>query len=118
MTEIELEQMLAAAGCSAERVTSKLVDRKIKEIEFCRPFPEKAALTVCTLLLENGFTVVGSSACASLENFREELGKQLAFENAREKIWGLEGYLLKEKLFRAAQESKEPSADLRRELAP
>ena len=105
MTEVELEQMLVAAGCSAERVSGKMVDRKIKEIEFCRPFPEKAALTVCTLLLENGFTVVGSSACASLENFREEVGKQLAFEAAREKIWQLEGYLLKDRLFRASEAS-------------
>jgi len=107
MTEVELEQMLVAAGCNAERVSSKMVDRKIKEIEFCRPFPEKAGLVVCTLLLENGFTVVGTSACASLENFREEVGKQLAFENAREKIWGLEGYLLKDRLFRASEAGKE-----------
>lgn len=106
-TEVELEQMLVAAGCDRARVSSKLVDKKIQEIEFCRPFPTKAGLVVCTLLLENGFTVVGTSACVSPENFREEVGKQLAFEDAREKIWQLEGYLLREKLFRAEQAASE-----------
>ena len=55
-------------------------------------------LTFCVLVLENGFTVTGESACASPENFDAEIGRKIAFENAREKIWLLEGYLLKEKL--------------------
>ena len=52
----------------------------------------------CILTLENGFTVTGESACASPENFDAEIGKKIAYDNAREKIWLLEGYLLKEKL--------------------
>ena len=55
-------------------------------------------LTFCVLVLENGFTVTGESACASPENFDAEIGKKIAYDNAREKIWLLEGYLLKEKL--------------------
>lgn len=55
-------------------------------------------LTFCVLVLENGFTVTGESACASPENFDAEIGRKIAYENAREKIWLLEGYLLKEKL--------------------
>lgn len=55
-------------------------------------------LTFCVLVLENGFTVTGESACASPENFDAEIGRKIAFENAREKIWLLEGYLLKENL--------------------
>ena len=61
-------------------------------------FP-KTQLTVCCLTLRNGFTVTGESACASPENFNKEIGEKIAFENARNKIWVLEGYLLKEKLF-------------------
>ena len=63
-------------------------------------------LTFCVLVLENGFTVTGESACASPENFDAEIGRKIAFENAREKIWLLEGYLLKEKLYQAAQQPK------------
>lgn len=58
-------------------------------------------LTFCVLVLENGFTVTGESACASPENFDAEIGRKIAFENARNKIWQLEGYLLKEKLYQA-----------------
>lgn len=55
-------------------------------------------LTFCVLVLENGFTVTGESACASPENFDAEIGRKIAYENARQKIWPLEGYLLKQAL--------------------
>ena len=55
-------------------------------------------LTFCVLVLRNGFTVTGESACASPENFNAEIGQKIARENARNKIWGLEGYLLRERL--------------------
>lgn len=55
-------------------------------------------LTFCVLLLRNGFTVVGTSACASPENFNEELGKRIARENAVHEMWPLMGYALREKL--------------------
>lgn len=58
-------------------------------------------LTFCVLTLKNGFTVTGESACASPENFDPEIGRKIAYQNAREKIWQLEGYLLKEKLYQA-----------------
>ena len=59
-------------------------------------------LTVCVLTLRNGFTVTGESACASPENYNEEIGNKIARDNARDKIWVLEGYLLKQKLYEAA----------------
>lgn len=52
-------------------------------------------LTFCVLVLENGFTVTGESACVSPENFDAEIGREVARENAVNKIWPLEGYLLK-----------------------
>lgn len=55
-------------------------------------------LTFCVLVLRNGFTVTGESACASPENFDAEIGRKVARQNAREKIWALEGYALKTKL--------------------
>lgn len=60
-------------------------------------------LTFCVLVLRNGFTVTGESACASPENFDEEMGRQIARGNARNKIWALEGYLLKQQLHDAKQ---------------
>ncbi|MDN7916583.1 Gp49 family protein [Burkholderia gladioli] len=59
-------------------------------------------LTFCVLVLRNGFTVTGESACASPENFDAEIGRKIARQNAVAKIWPLEGYLLKQRLHDAA----------------
>lgn len=56
-------------------------------------------LTFCVLVLRNGFTVTGESACASPENFDPEIGRKIARQNAIQKIWPLMGYALKQKLF-------------------
>ena len=53
---------------------------------------------LAVLVLKNGFTVTGESACASPENFDAELGAKIARKHATDKIWALEGYLLKSKL--------------------
>lgn len=57
-----------------------------------------ALLTFCVLVLKNGYTVTGESACVSPENFNAELGRRLAREKAAEKIWPLMGYALKERI--------------------
>ena len=59
-------------------------------------------VTFCVLRLKNGFTVVGESACASPENFDAELGRKIARENAKQKLWPLMGYELKSKLIGGA----------------
>lgn len=51
-------------------------------------------LTICVLTLENGFHVIGDSACVDPDNFDVELGQRYAREKAVEKIWELEGYRL------------------------
>ena len=55
-------------------------------------------LTFCVLVLANGFTVTGESACASPENFNEEIGRKIARQNAVAKIWPLMGYELRTRL--------------------
>jgi hypothetical protein len=55
-------------------------------------------LTFCVLVLRNGFTVTGESACASPENFDAEIGQKVARANAVQKIWPLMGYELKQRL--------------------
>jgi len=58
-------------------------------------------LTFCVLVLRNGFTVTGESACASPENFDAEIGRKIARQNAVNKIWPLMGYELKCRLSEA-----------------
>lgn len=57
-------------------------------------------LTVCVLVLKNGFTVTGGSACASPENFKPEAGRKIARENAVQKVWPLLGFRLRDRLVR------------------
>jgi hypothetical protein len=55
-------------------------------------------LTFCVLILRNGFTVTGESACASPDNFDAEIGRKIARANAVAKVWPLMGYQLKQEL--------------------
>ena len=93
------EKEIQDKGLNAPRLTPDLIDSKIAGKQF-HVFPE-SCLTVCCLTLANGFTVTGESACASPENFNAEIGEKIALDQARNKIWMLEGYLLKDKLSQA-----------------
>lgn len=72
-------------------------------------------LTFCVLVLKNGYTVTGESACASPANFDAEIGKKIARQNAVNKIWQLEGYLLKQKLY---EQSSDQENKLQTDLPP
>ena len=94
--EQAVENEINEKGLDAPRITPDHIDSVI-EGEGYHIFPN-TTVTVCCLTLKNGFTVVGESACASPENFDEELGRKIARDNARNKIWALEGYLLRQHL--------------------
>lgn len=97
MSEKEIEKEIQNKGLNAPRLTPEKIDATIAGEDY-HVFGD-TCLTVCCLTLVNGFTVTGESACASPENFNEEIGRKIARENARNKIWMLEGYLLKQSLF-------------------
>lgn len=95
--EQEVENMIQDKGKTAARVTPAHLDQTIESEQYY-VFPG-TTLTICALTLKNGFIVTGESASASAENFDREIGQKIARENARNKIWSLEGYLLRQKLF-------------------
>ena len=98
MNENELEEEIQAKkkNLNAPRLTPDIIDSLIKEKSFHRLTD---VLTVCVLTLQNTFTVTGESAGASPANYNQKIGEDIAFTNARDKIWPLEGYLLKQKLY-------------------
>ena len=55
-------------------------------------------LTIHLIVLKNGFTFVGKSAPASLENFDKDLGRKFAREDAIRQIWPMMGFALRERL--------------------
>lgn len=97
MSEAQFEEKIQELGLTAPRITPDAINSCIVNTEY-HVFPG-SQLTVCCLTLRNGFTTVGESACVSPENFNAELGQQIAFRKARDKIGSLEGYLLKQKLY-------------------
>ena len=94
MTDYENE--IKEKGLTAPRVTPEHLESVIVSESF-HVF-EGTTFTACLLTLKNGYTVLGESACASPENFNAELGRKIARDNAKNKIWSLEGYLLRQKL--------------------
>ena len=99
--ESTLEQTIQAKGLTAPRLKPDDIDAAIASEQY-HVFPD-TCLTVCCLTLQNGFHVTGESACASPENFDQEIGQTVARNQARDKIWSLEGYLLMQNLFEAAK---------------
>lgn len=114
-TDQAIETEIQTKGLAAPRVTPERIEAVIAAehyfrasdgVEFATPkacnnvdeWQSLRSLTFCVLVMVNGFTVTGESACASPENFDAELGKKIARANAVAKIWPLEGYLLKQHL--------------------
>lgn len=119
MSDKDIEQEIQAKGLTAPRVTPDHIKILIRSeayftatdganspnahvmseyVEGERILAPLDCLTFCVLVLKNGFTVTGESACASPENFDPEIGRKIARENAINKVWMLEGYLLKQRL--------------------
>ena len=97
----QMEYKIQNAGLNAPRLTPAHIDSVIKDIYY--HVVPNTTTTICSLKLMNGFIVNGESAAASPENFNESIGKEIAFNNARDKIWQLEGYLLKQSLYTKGQ---------------
>ncbi|MDK1706849.1 Gp49 family protein [Serratia marcescens] len=113
MSDKAIEQEIQAKGKTAPRVTPDHIESIISDCYYftaqdglMTANPDVAQyspksldlLTFCVLVLKNGFTVTGESACASPDNFDAEIGRKIARTNAVQKIWALEGYLLKQRL--------------------
>ncbi|MBL5978377.1 hypothetical protein JAO85_13890 [Comamonas sp. NyZ500] len=109
MSDAAIEQEIQDKGKTAARVTPSDIEANIIcETYFTaadgathsgEPYHDSLALlTFCVLVLRNGFTVTGESACASPENFDAEIGRKIARQNAVQKIWPLMGYELRSKL--------------------
>ena len=60
--------------------------------------PELKPLSICILVMRNGFTVIGKSAPASPANFDAELGRKFAYEDAIRQLWPLMGFALRDRL--------------------
>ena len=98
-----IEQEIQAKGLTAARVTPADIEANIASEHYFtaadgvigesgHDFDARHVadplklLTYCVLILRNGFTVTGESACASPENFDAEVGRKIARQNAVSRI--------------------------------
>lgn len=123
-TDQSIENEIQAKGLTAPRILPQDVENTIASehyftaaegVDMADPAMTDAAmppalklLTFCVLVLRNGFTVTGESACASPENFDADIGRKVARANAVSKVWPLLGYQL-----RTALATKEETAEFR-----
>lgn len=97
MDDKQIESEIQAKGLTAPRVTASQVEATI--ITGTYTVLPSGRTMICELTLRNGFTVRGESSCVSIENFNEELGRKISYDDAVSKVWQLEAYLLKQRLF-------------------
>ena len=101
---MSVEEEIVKKGLTAPRVTPLDIEAEIAKEFYLNQID--GVLTICILRLKNGFLVTGESACASPENFNQEIGERVAREKAVEKIWPLLGFRLRDKLFQANTETE------------
>lgn len=99
-SEAAVEAELRTKGLNAPRLTPAYIDSVIMGADYHVFYG--TTVTVCALTLSNGYVVIGKSAAASRENFDAAMGRRIAYDDARNQIWELEGYLLREKLSRGS----------------
>lgn len=113
MNSLKVSDEAAAKVAVAPRVTLKDIEDNIgAEYIFTADkavaamnapvMDELKLLTVCVLVMKNGFTVIGKSAPASPENFNAELGRKFAREDAVRQLWPLMGFSLCDNLKKSA----------------
>lgn len=96
ISEASIEQTIVDKGLKAPRLRPQDIDAVIVS-ETYTTLPSRRTM-ICELTLRNGFTVLGEANVISVENFDEDLARDISKSNARRNVWQYEAYLLKEKL--------------------
>ncbi|WP_299198172.1 MULTISPECIES: Gp49 family protein [Pseudomonadota] len=91
-----------AVAKTDNRVDLSEIHEKISSVEYWNP-TSSPGVTVANVVLDNGFSVIGKSGAADPKNFNVHLGRKFAVQDAVRKIWELEGYLLKERMYQGEE---------------
>lgn len=107
-SSLQVTDEASAAVATAPRVTLQQIEDSIK-CEYVMTADkatvgapqcdELKIITICILVMKNGFTVLGKAAPASPENFNAELGAKFAREDAIRQLWPLMGFCLRNELY-------------------
>lgn len=104
---LEMMDQAADAVSTDVRVSRAMIDGQIMQHWFttadqCIPLRARLSeieplklMTLCFMVMKNGYVIIGKSACAAPKNFNAELGRKLAFEDCIRQLYPLLGYELK-----------------------
>lgn len=84
----------AVAHPAGRRVTLDFIESRIAATRYY----VDGTLTIAVVEHVNGFKAVGTSAAADPKNYNQELGEKAARSRAVEKLWEVEGFLLREEI--------------------
>lgn len=88
-----VEKMMDDLGCTGDRITKELIESRIKEVDYQIVTLAGQKLMFCGIKMDNSFVVVGKPAtCIDPENWRDEIGKKISYDNTFDEIWRLEAY--------------------------
>ena len=77
------------------KLTIEYLTELVDDVEYVH----QGLLTICTITLKNGYKLAGTSVCVDNQNYDPLIGNNCAFANALDKLWELESYLLKQKIY-------------------
>ena len=77
------------------RVSLEGMKKQVASVEYIYP-KSIPHMTICIIVLKNGYALQGMSAPADPENFNEQLGQEYAYEDAMKKLWPLEAYVMRD----------------------
>ncbi len=95
----DTELNAAIEATTAPRVTKEYIESRIKETAFLKI---GETVTIANIVLDNGYSVRGESACVNAANYNQEIGERIAYDNAFGKLWPLFGFALAERQFHLA----------------
>jgi hypothetical protein len=88
-----ISAMALVSALPGRKLTKEFLESEIKDVEYNRL---GGTITHCTIHTKSGFTFTGESACVDPNNFNQEIGEQVAYDNAFEKMWLPYGFMLQE----------------------
>ena len=89
----KIEKMMDELKCTGRKVTKDLIESRIVEVDYQTIVIAGQKMMYCGIRMDNGFVVVGKPAtCIDPDNWRDEIGKTISYDNAFEKLWQLEAY--------------------------
>ncbi|MBM5213024.1 Gp49 family protein [Vibrio parahaemolyticus] len=89
----EIQEMMEELGCTGKRVKPQDIVDRIEDIDFQTVTLAGNKFMYCGIKMKGGFVVVGKPAtCIDPENWRDQIGRQVSFNNTFEEIYKLEAY--------------------------